>query len=390
MIYPASSRGGAPAAAYVHIPFCPSKCHYCGFSSYPGLGPLFDRYVAALSLEIRRTTEARPRDLHSLRTLYFGGGTPTLLSAKLLAGLVEVVRDSLGLDDDAEVTVEANPGTVDVPKLAQLLGAGFNRLSLGIQSLDASLLARLGRAHTAQQALDAYRAARDAGFGNVGIDLMFALPGQSRETWATTLDAAVELSPEHISLYELSIEEGTRFATLCAEGKLQPADEDLQLAMYEDAIDHLTRAGYEHYEVSNFARPGLRSRHNQVYWRNEPCYGFGAGATSYVDGRRERRVEIPSDYIDAIESGGGAIEYAEELTGPALAGETIVLGLRMLEGVDLSRVSERTGVDAVREFAPQIESLAQRGLLIVDEPYIRVTHQGLLLLNDVAREFVRV
>jgi len=349
---------------------------------------VFADYVRALIAEIRRSADGGHGEPLLLDTVYFGGGTPTVLPVSDLSGILNAVRQSSGIAPDAEVTIEANPGTVDLPKLAELREAGFNRLSLGVQSLDDDFLQSIGRAHTRQQALDAYEAAHQAGFDNVGIDLIFALPGQSLAHWEHTLETALALSPKHISLYELSIEEGTRFAQLCADGKLQPLDEETQLAMYELAIAKLTEAGYEHYEVSNFAMPGFRSRHNTVYWLNHSYYGFGAGATSYVAGIRARRIADPRVYAAAIESGSDAMEFSETLDDRARLGETIVQGLRMTEGVEIQRVERETGLDPLREYASQIAELKARGLIEIADGRLRVTHAGLLLLNDVSREFV--
>lgn len=384
-------RLARPRAAYVHIPFCISKCHYCDFNSYPGLETFFDSYTRAIIREIEQTaadTETVPDD--ALDTVYFGGGTPTILDAGQLGEIFGAVDKNLHIRPDAEVTLEANPGTVDLSKLERLRGLGFNRLSLGVQSLDDEFLALIGRAHSAEQARAAYRAAREAGFDNVGIDLIFALPGQSLRHWERTLEQAVELHPEHLSLYELTIEEGTRFAEMCAGGELELPDEDDQLAMYEMAIEKITSAGYEHYEVSNFALPGYWSMHNQVYWRNEPYFGFGAGATSYVNGERLRRVENPRTYISAVESGGHAVESSECLEGRALLAETVIQGLRMLQGIDMYKIRQETGTSIAHEFAPEVSRLRDRGLVEIDGNYLRVTRQGLLLLNDVAGEFVRV
>ena len=373
-----------PRAAYVHIPFCLSKCHYCDFDSFPGMGSIFDEYVRALICDIERT----PAHADPLATVYLGGGTPTVLPASGLARALGAVEKRFGLEPDAEVTVEANPGTVNEAKFAELRSAGFNRLSLGVQSFDDDFLGRIGRAHSSRDAVEAYHAARRAGFANVGIDLIFALPGQTLSHWETTLDMAIELNPEHVSLYELSVEQGTRFAELCAEGLLDLPDEDIQLAMYELAIAKLAPGGYERYEVSNFARHGFRSRHNQVYWRNEPFHGFGAGATSYVDGIRAHSFSDPQLYIEAVLSGSDAIDFSEELTGPPALAESLMLGLRMLEGVDLQKLSEQTGTDALAEFGPRIEVLEARGLLELTGARLKVTHQGLLLLNDVLQEFM--
>lgn len=379
----------APRSAYVHIPFCASKCGYCDFNSYPGLQELYDGYVDALIVEIRRAAgECRPDG--GLETLYLGGGTPTVLTVNQLALIAKAVKGELGLAADAEVTVEANPGTVDWPMLARLPAVGFNRLSLGVQSLDDGLLRVLGRAHTSRQALETFRIARQTGWKNIGIDLMFALPGQTMSGWRDTLEAGVALNPEHVSLYELSIEEGTAFARdpELLSGDLRLPDESLRLGMYELAIRVLTGAGYEHYEVSNFARPEFRSRHNQLYWRNEPYYGFGAGATSYVGGVRARRIAQPADYIDAVRSGGDAVESSERLSGRALLGETVALGLRTLDGIDIPALSARLGVDLSAELAEGIDRLRKRGLIALDDGRLRVTHAGLLVLDDVAREFI--
>jgi oxygen-independent coproporphyrinogen III oxidase len=394
-----------PRAAYVHVPFCVSKCHYCDFNSYPGLHDIFEPYVHALIAEI-----ARSQPGPTLETIFLGGGTPTVLPASSLISILSALRGAFGLDPDAEVTIEANPGTARAPDLANLRAAGFNRISLGIQSFDDSFLRRIGRAHTAAQAREAYESARLAGFDNVSLDLIFALPGQTISHWAATLDAAVALRPEHISTYELTIEEGTRFAQLRVGGsgassvpsqehrrkhaersrstRLDLPPEDDQIAMYELAIDRLTCAGYEHYEVSNFAVPGFRCRHNLTYWRNDPYLGFGAGATSYLNGVRAKRIADPRGYVDAIQTGGDAIESSENLTGRALLAETIIQGIRLLDGIDLADFTARTAADLLAEFGDEVTRLRDRGLIEVDGAVLRATRQGLLLLNDVASEFL--
>lgn len=379
---------GAPRAAYVHVPFCISKCFYCDFNSFAGMDSLFEDYVVVLMEEIRRTGAHAPEHKLPMDSVYFGGGTPTVLGAGSLAGVLNSLRASLGVAEDAEVTLEANPGTVDEYKLVELFAAGFNRLSLGVQSLEDAFLQRLGRVHSVKQALNAYEAARNAGFANVGIDLMFALPGQTLDSWSRTLDAAIDLAPQHISLYELSIEDGTRFAQMCATGQLDLPGEDEQIDMYELTIAKLTAAGYEHYEVSNFARSGFRSRHNSVYWRNEPYYGFGAGATSYVNGDRNRRIGSPKQYIDAINTGSDAIEFSEHLVGREWLAESVGLGLRVLDGIDLIEFDRKTGVNLLAEFDLEIPGLIGRGLVEIINGRLRVTHRGLLLLNDVIQEFL--
>lgn len=329
---------------------------------------------------------------NELQSIYFGGGTPTVLPSRDLCSTLKELKEVIGVSDDAEITVEANPGTVDFASLGELRKAGFNRLSLGVQSLDDSFLRSIGRTHTRDQALNAYKTARQVGFANVSVDLIFALPGQNPTDWTRTLDGLLQLDPaaEHVSLYELSIEEGTRFAQMNAQGVIAPVDEDMRLEMYESAIARLAEAGYEHYEVSNFALPGYRSRHNTTYWLNESYYGFGAGATSYLERKRSRRISNPSKYIDAINAGSDAIEFSERLQGHAMLGETIIQGLRMLEGVDLSRLQAQTGLHPMSEFSTQVESLKRRGLIELVGDRLRTTHAGLLLLNDVSGEFVTV
>lgn len=374
-----------PRAAYIHIPFCLSKCYYCEFNSYPGLEAVFNDYAGALIVEIER---AKQSAVEPLDTVYFGGGTPTILPASSIAAIFSSIKRNIGIAPGAEVTIEANPGTIDLAKLSDLHHSGFNRLSMGIQSFNDDLLIRIGRAHTVQEALDAYAAARHAGFSNVSIDLIFALPGQELHDWSKALDSAINLEPEHISLYELSIEEGTRFAELCADGALDLSDEEMQIEMYELAIRKLISAGFEHYEVSNFARPGFRSRHNQVYWRNEPYYGFGAGATSYINGVRARRIASPQAYIDAINAGSDAVEFSEQLDERSRLGETIIQGLRMLDGIDLHELQNKTSTNVLAEFGEKINLLEKRGLVEVVDNNMRVTHKGLMLLNDVSQEFL--
>jgi oxygen-independent coproporphyrinogen-3 oxidase len=335
---------------------------------------LYGRYVRTVTTEIERAGAHRGELLDSV---YVGGGTPTVLSVPNLGKILASVERDLGLSEDAEITLEANPGTVDESRFSQLRCLGFNRLSIGVQSLDDEFLTVLGRVHTAQQAIEAYTAARHSGFDNISIDLIFGLPGQTLSHWKNTLDSALRLAPEHISLYELTVEDGTRLAEMCALDKLSLPEEDLQIEMYELAIEKLNVAGFKHYEVSNFARPGFRCRHNQVYWRNEPYYGFGAGATSYVLGDRSVRLRDPLRYIDAIESGADAIESTEHLTGRALLAETLIQGLRMLEGVEVPEC-----------FAEEIARLESRGFVERAASRIRVTRKGLLLLNDVSEELL--
>lgn len=373
----------SPRAAYIHIPFCRAKCFYCDFNSYPGQESMFDGYVAALTREIRSATGGE----EGLTSVYFGGGTPTSLPTGGLVGILRALSEHIGISEDAEVTIEANPGTVDAAILGELKRGGFNRLSIGVQSFSDAILERLGRIHTADEARTAYRLAREAGFENISIDLMYSLPDQSLDDWKSTLAAAIDLRPEHISLYELTVEEGTHFGNLLSRCLITLPDEDMQIGMYRAAIDSLTAQGYEHYEISNFALPGRRSRHNQVYWRNDPYYGFGAGAAAYVDGVRRTNIAQPVEYIEAMKS-GSAVATTETVSVRQSMGETIMLGLRMLDGVDTIAFEERYGVEITEAYPSEIADLTQRGLIELCGGRMRLTADGLLVANEAAVEFV--
>lgn len=357
---------------------------------------LFDDYVQALRFEIRRASEANRTEIE---TVYFGGGTPTVFSKEQMSSILEAVYDSFIVSPNAEITTEANPGTVDKAKLTGLHSAGFNRISLGVQSLDDDVLHRLGRVHSSQDALQAYFDARTAGFNNIGLDLMFALPTQTLEDWKVTLQKTVNFLPEHISLYELSIEEGTRFAQLygsklCrtdgADRSLshELPDEETKLAMYKATINSLTSAGYEHYEVSNFARPGFRSRHNQVYWRNDPYFGFGAGAVSYIGGIRGTNVSDPREYVSTVLSGRSAVETSESVSVEVSMGESVMLALRTSDGLSRKRFEKRYGVDVTGVFNKEIQALVEAELVFLTDTKLRLTPKGFFLADEIALEFL--
>lgn len=390
-------------SAYIHIPFCVRKCLYCDFNSYPGKEELYGSYVEALKAEIRQAGERYPDA--RISTIYFGGGTPNVLSADQLAGILGEIRQSFQVADDAEISTEANPGVSSLQStVCGLRSVGFNRLSLGVQSFHDDELRLLGRIHTVGEAVQAFRDARDAGFENVSIDLMYGIPGQTPESWQQTLAQAVALGSEHVSLYSLTVEEGTPFHSMQVEGRLTLPGDDIEADMYEDAIRALTDAGFVHYEISNFARPGFECRHNITYWHNEPYFGFGSGATGYipprllsgegpgvrVPGYASRITNVPSveEYIRRIQSGESPVECEEHLTGRPAMGETMFLGLRMLSGVDIEAFARRYGVLPQEVFAQEISELTQRGLIEVSEGRLRLTRQGLFLGTDVFVEFV--
>lgn len=369
---------------YIHVPFCVKKCSYCDFNAYSHMDALVDGYVQAVRTEIEQTEE-RGR---SVATIFFGGGTPTYLTAEQLNTILEALRRAFRVLPGAEISAEANPSTADASRFAAMRAAGFNRLSIGVQALDDRLLKIMDRTHSAEEAVQAVEVARRAGFENVSIDLMFGLPTQTRADWQQTLERALALHTEHLSLYALTLEPGTRFERLYAGGKLPLPDEDTELWMYEYAIERLTAAGYEHYEVSNFARPGFRARHNLIYWRNEEYLGFGPGAVSYLHGRRWTKEKYPPRYIAKVRAGEDLAVESECLGREAALAETLILGLRLREGVSLSRLRRRFGIDPAAHYAEVIARLSDRGMLRQDGDMLRLTHRGLLFANEAAMAFL--
>lgn len=378
-------------ALYIHIPFCVRKCLYCAFTSTDKAPGDTGGYVDLLLREMELRADALAVPLRAA-TLYMGGGTPSLLDPLLVGNIIDCAVRTFNLDPSAEVTLEANPGTVTAASLAGYRAAGVNRLSLGIQSFDDRMLASLGRIHTAREGREAFALARRAGFDNVGIDLIHGLPRQDRDHWREQLLAAVELRPNHISAYGLTVEEGTPFARMEAEGGLPLPDEEDAAAMFEDTADVLVAAGYEHYEIANFALPGSRSRHNQVYWKRGNYLGFGAGAHSFL---REPRPGARWCNPDDIGEYGGSLASGllPETDRTLLAerdamAEWLFLGLRMLEGVEEERFLAEFGVSSADVYGPQFQRLCASGLLIREGGRLRLSRRGVILSNRVFAAFL--
>jgi oxygen-independent coproporphyrinogen-3 oxidase len=373
-----------PIALYIHIPFCQAKCAYCDFNSYAGMEGLFEDYTAAL---VREMSQAGPA---AVQTIYIGGGTPSVLPLFYLAQTLQAARSSFAVAADAEVSLEANPRTVDAERLCGLRALGITRLSLGVQSLEEEELRLLGRIHSPDQAVEAFSGARWAGFDNINMDLIYGLPGQSTVAWQVTLDRALALEPEHLSLYALTVEEGTRLATEIADGAMPKPDPDIAAEMYDLAERQLSAAGYAHYEISNWARPAeMACRHNLAYWRNEPYLGIGAGAHSWYNRRRWANVAAPAEYTARVLNGQDPIE-AEETIGPELeVGETMMMGLRLLEeGVAFESFRRRFGFDLRQHFAQALAELAELDLIVADQERIRLSQRGHLLANQVFLRFL--
>ncbi len=392
---------------YIHIPFCARKCGYCDFVSYAGKEEKVQSYFEALRQELNWYMHHACFSEYQLYSLYVGGGTPSLVTDQL-AAFLEEYRTILLPDCLHEATVEVNPGTVTFSQFQQLCQAGVNRVSIGVQSFHDKDLKLLGRIHTGEEAVACIEAARDAGFQNVSIDLMFGIPNSEFMTWESTLMQAISLKPEHLSLYNLSIEEGTPFWKQQQHGEFLLSDDDLQLTMYELGIAASSEAGYEHYEISNFALPGYRSRHNQIYWRNEEYLGLGAGAHSYLNGRRYWNDSGLEHYlarshsffeepvIDSVEglSKGEhplppTVKGEEHLDLGGTIGETVMMNLRLIEGIHLSGFQQRFGVALEILYADRIEKLREFELIEIRDDHLRLTSKGIRLSNEVFQEFVK-
>ena len=358
-----------PAGIYAHVPFCLTRCGYCDFNAYAGLDHLASRYVAALLAEAELAAPAW--NGVEIVSVFLGGGTPTTLEIADLKALLARLRSVFAVSADAEVTIEANPDTVDEAKLAGLLEAGYGRLSMGAQSFDRSVLAALERVHQPESVRRAFRAARSAGYDNVNLDLIYGAAGETAESWARTLDEAIALVPEHVSAYALTIEPATPLGRAVDRGDVTTPDPDLQAEMFEIACRMLGEAGYGHYEISNWAKPGYECRHNLGYWERRPYVGLGAGAHGYRDGRRWWNVRPPEEYLRLVEAGELPVGGFEELEPADAYLEEVFLRLRILQGVPAS------WIDDGRE-EPYVES----GLLRRDEENLVPTERGMLLLNE--------
>jgi len=378
-------------ALYIHIPFCARKCPYCSFFSVAGRQRQYQEYVNAVRQQINRHAQLRVAETIDLRTIFMGGGTPTTLAPDLLAALLTACLQALPHTlsaGDMEISIEANPATVNSDGLRALRRAGFNRISIGIQSLNDTELVRLGRLHTAAEAAQAVRSARQAGFANINLDLIYGLPGQTAANWRTTLHQALELEPDHLALYELTLEEDTPFARDFEAGKLAlPAEEEV-LAMLEITGNLTARAGFQRYEISNYARPGFQCRHNLTYWHNLDYLGLGAGAVSCLAGRRRQAIRNIPEYIRRMKEKQDVFVDAEQLDRETRFRETMIMGLRMTKGINIEQIRQRFGLDPKTYYGETLARLIKTGLIRTTATHIRLSEKGLLLANQVMRELV--
>ena len=370
-----------PLELYVHIPFCVRKCQYCDFLSGPSDEETKDRYIEALLKEIRAAEHTEDYEIVSV---FIGGGTPSALKAEAIASIMRTLQEQFFFCEDAEVTIEANPGTVDLEKLTIYRNVGINRLSLGLQSTDAEELKLLGRIHSYEEFLKSYEWAREAGFSNINIDLMFAIPGQTGEAWRQHLYQVAELNPEHISAYSLIIEEGTPFA----EQNLDLPDEDTEYQMYEDTAEILERYGYRQYEISNYAKQGYMCRHNAGYWQRREYLGFGLGASSLYGGMRFSNTHQMQEYLKESRNPDQIRKDVTVLSRNEQIEEFMFLGLRMTEGISEKNFEENFDVRLMDVYGDILQKYEETGFMEHIETKWRLTRKGIHVSNHILADFL--
>ena len=370
-----------PLELYIHIPFCVRKCQYCDFLSGPSDEETKDRYIEALLKEIRAAEHTEDYEIVSV---FIGGGTPSALKAEAIASIMRTLREQFFFCEDAEVTIEANPGTVDPAKLTIYRNVGINRLSLGLQSTDAEELKLLGRIHSYEEFLKSYEWAREAGFSNINIDLMFAIPGQTGEAWRQHLYQVAELNPEHISAYSLIIEEGTPFA----EQNLDLPDEDTEYQMYEDTAEILERYGYRQYEISNYAKQGYMCRHNAGYWQRLEYLGFGLGASSLYGGMRFSNTHQMQEYLTDSRKPEQIRKDVTVLSRNEQIEEFMFLGLRMTEGISEKKFEENFNVRLMDIYGDILQKYEETGFMEHIETKWRLTRKGIHVSNHILADFL--
>ena len=389
---------------YVHVPFCQTKCPYCDFNTYQGIEGLMSPYLDALLAEI--TAWGRALGHPPINTIFFGGGTPSYLPDGALGRIIATANRAFSIRKEAEITAEANPGDLTPVRAASLFSQGMNRLSIGVQSLDNDLLNLLGRRHDADQAIASFGAVRDAGFDNVNLDLIYGLPRQSLAQWQETLQRLAALEPAHVSLYCLTVEEGTPLHRWVERGEVPRPDPDLAADMYQHARELLGSQGYHHYEISNWSKPGLASRHNLAYWRNLPYLGVSPGAHSCLGGYRFWDMDSPRGYIEAAQRWASEVTALpdkitaawldiaspvggyESIDDDLAASETMFLGLRLLDGLDLAEASSRVGADLAVRYGPQLTDLVELGLLERKGTVYWLHPSSYLIANQVFERFL--
>ena len=376
-----------PLGLYIHIPYCIHKCGYCDFNSHPIKHDEMDHYIDALVAEMKHYAKIYS-NTNIIKTIFLGGGTPTTLTVYQLERILKECVKEFKVAPDAEITIEANPATIDIEQMKSIRQTGYNRISIGVQSFDKTELKLLDRAHGPEEVHSTVDCARKAGFDNLSLDLMFAIPNQSLSSWESNLDKALEKNPEHLSTYNLTIEQGTAFSKLQSNGKLIMPEDGHQLELYKKTIERLTKKGFHHYEISNFARQGKECKHNITYWENTNTLGLGAGASSYINGTRFKNINLPAHYIRQVKEGKAAVEHSETLEPRQAMGETIMLGLRLLKGISIHQFERRFQVSFINLFKNIIHSLKEKELILIEDDRLRLSPKGLFLADSVILEFI--
>jgi|AP95_1055475.scaffolds.fasta_scaffold09354_2 oxygen-independent coproporphyrinogen-3 oxidase len=392
---------------YLHVPFCETKCPYCDFNTYAGIEDQIPGYVDAVENELRDWGNLLSHP--PVRTIFLGGGTPSYLPPDDIKSILTTIGQSYGIDERAEITMECNPGDVTPERAASWIDSGVNRISMGAQSFDDGLLKLLGRRHSAAEARTAFKTLRGAGFSNQSLDLMYGLPHQTLVQWTDSLDSTLELEPDHISLYGLQIEDGTPLQVDVAKGRYPVPDDDLAADMYEAAQSKLGENGFAQYEISNWSKAGMESQHNLIYWRNEPYLGVGPGAHSWLAGSRFANLKSPRRYVAILGKGAsdagerdpgepdpvtamrmpaGPVEQVDVTTPAIDVAETMMMGMRLNEGVSMARFKTRFKAKLSDVFPDEIERLLEIGLIEVTDDAVRLSDRGFLLGNEVFAEFI--
>lgn len=375
------------AGLYIHIPFCLAKCPYCDFFSIVADNDgTINQYLTSLQQEMKMYSQKYPA--LRIETIYLGGGTPTTLSGAQIAGVLESCYRYFKIDGEIEITIESNPATFDQKKADRLFSTGVNRLSLGAQSFSNRVLKKIGRIHNKQDIIASYEMARKAGFKNISLDVMYGLPGQTLRQFDKTLQEMIQLHPEHISLYGLSVEKGTPFETFIKKGLLKVPSDDIAYEMYQKAVDYLVGCGYEHYEISNFALTHYRCLHNQIYWKNQQYLGLGASSSSYIEKRRFQNYRDLGQYINLLQHDLLPIQTKEVLSLPEKMAETIILKLRMMEGMSKIDFIAQFNQSLEKVYSSQLKRLMFQGLLDENDTHYCLTKKGIALANEVFMEFL--
>lgn len=382
---------------YVHIPFCKQKCYYCDFKSYANKEELIEKYIKWLKYEIKEVGEGNKLDyendldeLVTVKTIYIGGGTPSYLDSKYIKEIIEEIRENFKMADKVEITIEVNPGTVNKTKLLDYINSGINRISIGLQSTDNELLKRIGRIHKYEDFLQTYNMAREVGFKNINVDLMLALPGQTIAKLEKGLKQVIDLQPEHISLYSLIIEDGTKIEKMLKNNEITLPDENIERKMYWETKKVLEEAGYIHYEISNFAKEGYKSEHNWNCWSQKEYMGFGVAAHSYTNDVRFSNIDSIEEYIENYEQGNVTDNFVfhEKQTQSSKMKEYMMLGLRKIEGISIQEFKNKFVGNPLYIYRKELQKLVEEELIEIELDKIKLTKKGLDFANIVWEEFI--